>query len=111
MRLATAVQPAPAAPTTSCCGHGSCCSKESKPKPVPAPNDDCPCRKNAAPCGSFVATPVKAASFDASFAIAAIASDVTPVSLPPVTLAYAPLRDLPFLTVSDLLHAQHRLRC
>lgn len=115
-RLFAAVAPPKAiAPACSCCCKptvpGSCCSEEPKaPEPV-KPADDCPCRNQTAPCCGFVATPAKSASFDASFAIAAVACDIVPFAPPAQAVVGVPLRELPFLTVSDLLHAQHRLRC
>lgn len=90
----------------------SCC-RPTRPAEFPRePAERCPCRDHAITCCSIDATPIKADNFDPWFASAFVAADhFAHVPPPPRAAGGSPLRELPFLSVSDLLHVQHRLRC
>ncbi|MFO0810155.1 MAG: hypothetical protein U0746_16160 [Gemmataceae bacterium] len=106
IKRAAAAESTPAKPPAC-----ECCQKPTPAERPTVPTDHCPCRDKAEPCGRFVATMPTAHVFDAWLSVPVVAFDLAPAFPPSASSGGAPLRDLPFLTVSDLLHVQHRLRC
>ena len=105
----------PISHTESCCSQ-QCPVPPNEPAPQPCPADDCPCQP------SFEAVPVVVEpSSNEQFAhvlrVLAETPSVLAFWVAPLTLVPddspppTSLRDLPFVTTSDLLHVFHILRC
>jgi hypothetical protein len=121
-RLLTAAAPAPAraeeAAAPCCCGGDDTASPacEAPRSPQPPAPPSCPCDDHPARQGSVAVASAATAelsllrwSLELTSVTAAFADPIAPTApaVPPGAAAPAD----PFLSASDLLHVQHRLRC
>jgi hypothetical protein len=121
--LAAAKPPRPEAPGQGSRAHACCAHKQhapqkpADPKPAPAkPAHPCPCKDGA---GKVQAVPAATPAADPNEHLRTVSLDlVAPASntgLPGLAVSCEPGAacgpPTPFLSVSDLLFSQHRLRC